>query len=212
MTDRPASWRMPTPKQMEKLAAGAARKPGPSPMLPSRPNIGIRSLKILAPTRPGPSFGNDVLRRSSATCCASPAGAASGPSKSRRPVRSDCMAATRSGRTWRSGCSTTPASSAQAGMKKTGAGRRSRRRSRSGSPIGSLIAPGCPDGPEVSPYACRAAARTCGVMESLSTKPVCGQFAVQHTLVRHRHLHATKPPNDSTTSAVSGGALRVGAA
>ena len=27
MTDRPASWRMPNPKQMEKLAAGAVRKP-----------------------------------------------------------------------------------------------------------------------------------------------------------------------------------------
>src|ERR1700719_5085923 len=27
MTDRPASWRMPTPKQMEKLAAEAARRP-----------------------------------------------------------------------------------------------------------------------------------------------------------------------------------------
>jgi hypothetical protein len=27
MTDRPASWRMPTPKQMEKLAAKAARRP-----------------------------------------------------------------------------------------------------------------------------------------------------------------------------------------
>jgi hypothetical protein len=34
MTDRPASWRMPTPKQMEKLAAEAARKlavPAPAP-------------------------------------------------------------------------------------------------------------------------------------------------------------------------------------
>src|ERR1700710_972769 len=30
MSDRPASWRMPTPKQMEKLAAKAARRPGPS--------------------------------------------------------------------------------------------------------------------------------------------------------------------------------------
>jgi hypothetical protein len=30
MTDRPASWRMPTPKQMEKLAAEAARRSGPS--------------------------------------------------------------------------------------------------------------------------------------------------------------------------------------
>jgi hypothetical protein len=30
MTDRPASWRMPTPKQMEKLAAEAGRRPSPS--------------------------------------------------------------------------------------------------------------------------------------------------------------------------------------
>jgi hypothetical protein len=40
MTDRPASWRMPTPKQMEKLAAEAARTPalpvaGPDNPLPS---------------------------------------------------------------------------------------------------------------------------------------------------------------------------------
>ncbi|WP_206734258.1 hypothetical protein [Bradyrhizobium zhanjiangense] len=34
MTDRPASWRMPTPKQMEKLAAEAARKPNPSTPAP----------------------------------------------------------------------------------------------------------------------------------------------------------------------------------
>src|ERR1700682_2803429 len=39
------------------------------------------------------------------------------------------MAATRSGRTPRSGCSTTPASSAPASMKKTRAGQRSRHRS-----------------------------------------------------------------------------------
>jgi hypothetical protein len=31
MTDRPASWRMPTPKQMEKLAAVAGRKPRRTP-------------------------------------------------------------------------------------------------------------------------------------------------------------------------------------
>jgi hypothetical protein len=31
MTDRPASWRMPTPKQMEKLAAEASRKPANPP-------------------------------------------------------------------------------------------------------------------------------------------------------------------------------------
>jgi hypothetical protein len=35
MTDRPASWRMPTPKQMEKLAA-AVRKPGPLAAAPDR--------------------------------------------------------------------------------------------------------------------------------------------------------------------------------
>jgi hypothetical protein len=42
MTDRPASWRMPTPKQMEKLAAAAAvgknlppsRTPGPGDEMP----------------------------------------------------------------------------------------------------------------------------------------------------------------------------------
>jgi hypothetical protein len=34
MTDRPASWRMPTPKQMEKLAAEAARRRDPTPDAP----------------------------------------------------------------------------------------------------------------------------------------------------------------------------------
>ncbi|WP_236000098.1 hypothetical protein [Bradyrhizobium uaiense] len=37
MTDRPASRRMPTPKQMEKLAAKAARRPGPSTTAPDAP-------------------------------------------------------------------------------------------------------------------------------------------------------------------------------
>ncbi|WP_244550593.1 hypothetical protein [Bradyrhizobium sp. Rc3b] len=37
MTDRPASWRMPTPKQMEKLAAEAARRPAPSTAAPDAP-------------------------------------------------------------------------------------------------------------------------------------------------------------------------------
>jgi hypothetical protein len=34
MTDRPASWRMPTPKQMEKLAAEASRRRGHSAAAP----------------------------------------------------------------------------------------------------------------------------------------------------------------------------------
>lgn len=38
MTDRPASWRMPTPKQMEKLAAEAARRPSPSAAAPGAPH------------------------------------------------------------------------------------------------------------------------------------------------------------------------------
>src|SRR6202790_3185403 len=45
-------------------------------------------------------------------------------------MQSDCMAAPRSGRTSRSGCSTTPASSAPEDTKKTVAGQRSRRHSR----------------------------------------------------------------------------------
>src|SRR5258705_7888851 len=37
MTDRPASWRMPTPKQMEKLAAEAARRPAAPAAAPDAP-------------------------------------------------------------------------------------------------------------------------------------------------------------------------------
>jgi hypothetical protein len=37
MTDRPASWRMPTPKQMEKLAAEAARRPANAATAPEAP-------------------------------------------------------------------------------------------------------------------------------------------------------------------------------
>jgi hypothetical protein len=37
MTDRPASWRMPAPKQMEKLAAEAARRPAVPAAAPDAP-------------------------------------------------------------------------------------------------------------------------------------------------------------------------------
>jgi hypothetical protein len=37
MTDRPASWHMPTPKQMEKLAAQAARRPAVPATAPDEP-------------------------------------------------------------------------------------------------------------------------------------------------------------------------------
>jgi hypothetical protein len=37
MTDRPASWRMPTPKQMEKLTTEVARRPAAPPASPDGP-------------------------------------------------------------------------------------------------------------------------------------------------------------------------------
>jgi hypothetical protein len=37
MTDRPASWRMPTPKQMEKLASDAVRRPAAPAAAPDAP-------------------------------------------------------------------------------------------------------------------------------------------------------------------------------
>ena len=37
MTDRPASWRMPTPKQMDKLAADAAQRPARPAAAPDAP-------------------------------------------------------------------------------------------------------------------------------------------------------------------------------
>jgi hypothetical protein len=105
---------MPTPKQMEKLAVEAARRQSPhcgSGSSPCGPILGIGTQRP-----PGPGFGSGVFRRCSATYCAFPAAAASGPWKSRLPMQSDCMAVTRSGRSSRSGCSTTPASSALAGV------------------------------------------------------------------------------------------------
>jgi hypothetical protein len=154
MTDRPASWRMPTPKQMEKLAAEAARRPGRSAAAPDAPLPAEYWESVLKDPRAGATGGQMRQRRlSEVQRRASPAAAASGPRKSRPPMQSDYMAATRSGRTSRSDCSTTPASSVPAGMKKTAAGRRSRRRSLLRICRSDLFAPGCPDGTEVSPYA-----------------------------------------------------------
>ena len=153
---------MPTPKadgktgrcsrRQESSAAAAA----PDAPLPA----GILGIGTQRPSRRrdrGTQSGSDVFPKFSATCCASPAAAASGPWKSRPPMQSDCTAATRSGRTSRSGCSTTPASSAPAGMKKTGAGRRSRRRSplRIADPISCAWMSGWPRSITLRP--CRAA-------------------------------------------------------
>src|SRR4051812_30542653 len=63
MTDRPASWRMPTPKQMEKLAAEAARRRVPTPTAPEAPHPdgsgGPPPGEILEPGAKSPSRRRD---------------------------------------------------------------------------------------------------------------------------------------------------------
>ena len=118
---------MPTPKQMEKLAAEAVGRRAPSAAAPDAPLPAEYWESVLKDPRADATRAQTAAATSfakfSVTCCAFPAVAASGPSKSRPPMQSDCMAATRSGRTSRSDCSTTPASSAPEDTKKTGAGR-----------------------------------------------------------------------------------------
>ena len=132
MTDRPASWRMPTPKQMEKLAAAVGREPrriptpGPGDAMP-------------------PEYWEAVLRDPLADASPMPPGrldpdaaaVRNSPARSEgvvlplRPHRRDpegrcrppLRARRRSGRTSVSGCWTTPASSEPAAMKRTAAGR-----------------------------------------------------------------------------------------
>src|ERR1700724_2581702 len=53
MTERPAIWRMPTPKQMEKLAAEAARRPSPSAAAPDAPLPAEYWESVLKDTRAG---------------------------------------------------------------------------------------------------------------------------------------------------------------
>jgi hypothetical protein len=61
MTDRPASWRMPTPKQMEKLAAQAAR-PAPPPAAPDAPLPAEYWESILKDSRAG-ATGAEIRQR-----------------------------------------------------------------------------------------------------------------------------------------------------
>ena len=86
MTDRPASWRMPTPKQMEKLASAAAvRGNGPPARTPApgtrcRRNTGSPSWMTL---RNGPPSGRSLdpdaaaVRNTTASAAGRPAAAAS---------------------------------------------------------------------------------------------------------------------------------------
>src|SRR5437762_3649389 len=126
MTDRPASWRMPPPKQMEKLAAEAARRPGPSAAAPDAPLPAEYWESVLKDPRSDATgaqmrqrrlseIQRNVLRISCRRC--------ERTVEIQPPMQTDCMAATRSGRTSRSDCSTTPANSAPEDTKKTGAGR-----------------------------------------------------------------------------------------
>jgi hypothetical protein len=140
MTDRPASWRMPTPNQMEKLAAEAVRRPAvpaaaPNEALP--PHIGTRCLETLAPARPAPRCGNDVFRRSSA-CAARLLPALERTVEIQIVDAVRPYAGRRSGRRSRSGSSTIRASNAQDDTKRTGAGRVSRSSARQKSAAGAI--------------------------------------------------------------------------
>src|SRR5438034_2401222 len=132
MSDRPASWRMPTPKQMEKLAAEAARRPGPSASASDAPLPAEYWESVLKDPRADATGAQLRLRRLSeiqrhvlpVSC-----------RRCERTVEIQTADAVRLyggnavWKTSRSGCLITPASSAPAGMKKPGAGQRSRRHS-----------------------------------------------------------------------------------
>jgi hypothetical protein len=144
MTDRPASWRMPTPKQMEKLAAAAVavrenavpmRTPGPGdemppeywqavmddPLAEAGTEDGRPSARLLRLSE----ISQHILRVSRA--------GVPGPSRSRRPMPSASTGQKRPGRTSDKDCSTTHASNGPGAMRKTAVGPRSssRRRRRS---------------------------------------------------------------------------------
>ena len=84
--DRPASWRMPNRKEMEKLAwqssvgKNAPAAPRPARRLRCRLHIGTPSYGTLAPTPASPTrlSGRSVSHRSRSTCCGSPAAGAVG--------------------------------------------------------------------------------------------------------------------------------------
>jgi hypothetical protein len=89
-----------------------------------RKNCGIPCWPIRAPPAGRRCrSSNAASRKFRDTCCASNACAALASSKSRRPMRSDFMDRMPSGRMSASGCSTRLAATAQAGTRKTDAGR-----------------------------------------------------------------------------------------
>jgi hypothetical protein len=150
MTDRPASWRMPTPKQMEKLAAEAAGKsantaPAPNESLP--PEYWDSVLKTLVPAQPTPrrrqrrlsEISRHVLRVSCRRC--------------ERTVEIQTVDAVR---LYGGDAKTTPVSSAPADTKKTGASQVSRQlKTDCRSDLSAL---GCPEWSRninLRPFRCR---------------------------------------------------------
>ncbi|WP_208610667.1 hypothetical protein [Bradyrhizobium shewense] len=63
MTDRPASWRMPTPKQMEKLAAEADRRRAPTAAAPDAPLPAEYWESVLKDPRAGATVAQARQRR-----------------------------------------------------------------------------------------------------------------------------------------------------
>jgi hypothetical protein len=63
MTDRPASWRMPTPKQMDRLAAEAARRTATSATAPNAPLPAGYWESVLKDPRAGATGAQIRLRR-----------------------------------------------------------------------------------------------------------------------------------------------------
>jgi|SRR5690349_2040932 len=107
MTDRPASWRMPTPKQMDKMARAVDRKAPNARALAPDDDLPPEYWQALLDDagadggHPGPGASGRLLRLSqihqhilSVVCHA-----AAGPSGSREPTRPGSTVKTRSGGT-----------------------------------------------------------------------------------------------------------------
>ena len=128
MTDRSASWRMPTRKQMEKLAAETSRKQALSAGAPEEPLPPEYWQSVLQDLAPSPAVCKPVRRRClgfSATFFGSPAAGAGGSSRYKKLTPCASTDRRRSGKRSGSGCWTTSASNGPAVSKRMAAGLRS---------------------------------------------------------------------------------------
>lgn len=133
-SDQPASWRMPTPKQMEKLAAEQARALARSEPVSDARRHRSRGGKACCRTRALPaSLGcrshSAGYLKSPGTCSVSTACVAIVPLRFRRPTRSSFSDRMRCTETWRFVCSATLADIDRDGLRRMGAGRIGRSRS-----------------------------------------------------------------------------------